>query len=66
MGAWFEAKIVALSMDNSTEPPSLLYDVLYEGYVKFVYKKVLSFHFTQQKNEDKYRNQLNCVLSGIS
>ena len=31
MGAWFEAKIVALSIDYSTEPPTLLYDVLYDG-----------------------------------
>ncbi len=31
MGAWFEAKIVELSMDNSTEPATVLYHIIYDG-----------------------------------
>ncbi|CAB4023572.1 E3 ubiquitin- ligase UHRF1-like isoform X2, partial [Paramuricea clavata] len=32
MGAWFEAEIVELSMDRSTEPTTVLYHVVYDGY----------------------------------
>ncbi|XP_028404851.1 E3 ubiquitin-protein ligase UHRF1-like [Dendronephthya gigantea] len=32
MGAWFEAKVVGLSVDQSSNPPSILYHVIYDGY----------------------------------
>lgn len=36
MGAWFEAKIVDISLADENNPSSILYHVVFDGYVKLL------------------------------
>lgn len=36
MGAWFEAKIVDISVADENNPSSILYHVVFDGYVKLL------------------------------
>ena len=52
MGAWFEAKIVGMSMDNSAKEATVLYHIIFDGYVA-TYLRTRSIKVTAQKS--KYR-----------